>query len=309
MSNKKRPFHQYFYNEFSPIPKATKFYHKNKTASPGVARSILSSSPKTTFHASQTPCTPPHITISPSSTSASTSSSQSPIIIDDFTDEGDETLIQEPYQDKSFQEPTYNKDEVAFAILTLFFSGKMTQTALETCVKLFNILTGQKLPQEFEDLLKILMKNDDNKGENSCKNFVKKYHCPTCEVDIEVSRDNRYQRICKNCNTRLLMFYYLDVKLQIKRIFQRQEIFQLPVVSSDGFIRDVTDGSNYRELLESEYGDKFKTGKAFSFLMNTDGISVSDSSNLTIWPVYLAINEIRPEYRFCLENLIITCII
>ena len=74
-------------------------------------------------------------------------------------DDNDDHTIMEDAVD-----PTYTQEDVAFAMLTLFFSGKITQTALETCVKLFNILTGKKLPQEFEDLLKIIMKTNSLEG-------------------------------------------------------------------------------------------------------------------------------------------------
>ncbi len=42
-------------------------------------------------------------------------------------------------------------------------------------------------------------------------------------------------------------------------------------------------------------------------LLNTDGISFSESSNLSIWPIFLVINEIEPEKKTsnCFENIVI----
>ena len=70
----------------------------------------------------------------------------------------------------------------------------------------------------------------------------------------------------------------------------------------------ITDNFNaeksYQNLLQTD-GDLLKSGKAFTFILNTDGISVSDRSNLSIWPIYLAINEIPIANRYSIENIII----
>jgi hypothetical protein len=68
---------------------------------------------------------------------------------------------------------------------------------------------------------------------------------------------------------------------------------------------DVYDGRLYKELLASEDGESFKRKEAFCFLLNTDGISICDKSKITIWPIYLVINEIPIEERFCIKNVIL----
>ncbi len=77
------------------------------------------------------------------------------------------------------------------------------------------------------------------------------------------------------------------------------------VNSYTDFIEDVHDGEIYRELYKSELGDLFEKNEAFTFTLNTDGISICDESNLTIWPIILVCNEIPKERRFCLDNIII----
>ena len=39
--------------------------------------------------------------------------------------------------------------------------------------------------------------------------------------------------------------------------------------------------------------------------MNTDGIALAEKSNLSLWPIFLAINEIPIEERFCIDNVIV----
>jgi hypothetical protein len=55
------------------------------------------------------------------------------------------------------------------------------------------------------------------------------------------------------------------------------------------------------QKLDHSYGKK----EAFTFLMNTDGISLAEKSNLSIWPIFFAINELPVEERFWIDNIII----
>jgi hypothetical protein len=71
------------------------------------------------------------------------------------------------------------------------------------------------------------------------------------------------------------------------------------------FIEDVCDGEIYRDLYDSEFGYLFDKNEAFTFSVNTDGISVCEQSNITIWVIFLVINEIPREKRFCLDNIIV----
>jgi hypothetical protein len=57
--------------------------------------------------------------------------------------------------------------------------------------------------------------------------------------------------------------------------------------------------------LKSNIGAKILNREAFTFLLNTDGISICEKSGLTIWPILLAINEIAIGDRFCIDNIII----
>ncbi len=68
---------------------------------------------------------------------------------------------------------------------------------------------------------------------------------------------------------------------------------------------DIRDGRIYKKLINSEHGNEFKNQTAFSFILNTDGISPMKKSKLTIWPVFLVINELPIESRFCIDNIIL----
>jgi hypothetical protein len=51
-------------------------------------------------------------------------------------------------------------------------------------------------------------------------------------------------------------------------------------------MRDITDGSLYKKILKSNIGRLIKQKEAFTLTLNTDGISLSENSTLSRWPVY-----------------------
>ena len=68
-------------------------------------------------------------------------------------------------------------------------------------------------------------------------------------------------------------------------------------------IEDIYDGSNYQQHMKD---GKFLSRKEnISFTWNTDGISVFKSSNYSIWPIYLAINELSLDKRWNSNNTIL----
>ena len=61
----------------------------------------------------------------------------------------------------------------------------------------------------------------------------------------------------------------------------------------DGVIRDVYDGDHYR------HHSSFLSHPAnISLLLNTDGVAIFRSSTVSIWPIWLMINEL-PKAKRC----------
>ncbi len=102
------------------------------------------------------------------------------------------------------------------------------------------------------------------------------------------------------------MFYSLNIQEQLKHIinkFKLSDFVEPCQIQSE--MHDIVDGQLYKEILNSEDGPLFQRREAFSFLMNTDGISFADKSNLQIWPIFLVINELPLNERFSIENVIL----
>jgi hypothetical protein len=70
---------------------------------------------------------------------------------------------------------------------------------------------------------------------------------------------------------------------------------------------DIYDSNLYKRFAESE-ANTSQMGHneiTYSFTINTDGISRCNKSKLQIWPVYLVLNELPLNVRFCIENIIV----
>ena len=73
-------------------------------------------------------------------------------------------------------------------------------------------------------------------------------------------------------------------------------------------IKDIYDGSEYSKLCEpGSFLCKELNPANLSFTINTDGVALFKSSSTSIWPIFLAINELPPHLRYALGNCI--CII
>ncbi len=104
------------------------------------------------------------------------------------------------------------------------------------------------------------------------------------------------------------MIYHMNIAQQIKRIIKNTKLFELPVENVENrtsSYKDITDGKIYKALLQSKIGALIQKQEAFTFIMNTDGIALAEKSNLSLWPIFLAINEIPVEERFCIDNMIV----
>ena len=100
------------------------------------------------------------------------------------------------------------------------------------------------------------------------------------------------------------MYYHANIENQLREICQNASFLKY-TRNNETELTDFIDGQIYKNLIESEDGELFKRNEAFSLVLNTDGISVCNKSKLTIWPFYLAINEIHKEDRFLIENMVL----
>jgi len=82
---------------------------------------------------------------------------------------------------------------------------------------------------------------------------------------------------------------------QIKYYFEHRNLAELLdregcKQSSDGKIRDITDGTQFQKV---KLNDKY----SLTLIMSTDGVSKSDSSSTKLWPIMFLIAEVPPQLR------------
>ncbi len=91
---------------------------------------------------------------------------------------------------------------------------------------------------------------------------------------------------------RLATYYHMCIKTQIKRILSKtsQCLFKkLTNLQNILTLTYIFDGDIYQNLIKNK---KIQDNDN-KFLLNTDGISLCEKSQLSIWPVLLVINESR----------------
>lgn len=102
------------------------------------------------------------------------------------------------------------------------------------------------------------------------------------------------------------MYYKLSIKNQIIRLFEKK-ILPLEtneLVNDQQTIADVNNAKVYKEWPNNvTKNNKFQL--KYTFTLNSDGVSLCEKSKLSIWPVYLAINELPIGERFQIDNIIL----
>jgi len=233
------------------------------------------------------------------------SSEQVEILIEPTTEE--EALI---CPDRSINLPDLRSEmrntkiEMHAALLSMFFNANLTQSAFSTVVDFLNASYQADLPKNFDSIADKFLKELD-----VVVDFTKTYTCSYCNTCIDRLSTPK-QRLCPVCNCRLTMNYYFNLDHQINRVLSKNVVQfeiagRIDLNTHPDIIKDVTDGEIYRNFLKTNEGQKVLNGNGFTFSINTDGCNPSDKSNISLWPVFLTINEVKIGERYCPDNIII----
>lgn len=123
------------------------------------------------------------------------------------------------------------------------------------------------------------------------------------------------QDSCTTCtndeNASVGEYTELDIKQQIQQLFKDKNFVshlndRFKVASTEQ-VSDICSGKEYQKhvgiggVLQSTYN--------ISLTLNTDGISMFKSSaKCSLWPLYLVINELPPQMRFCPKFMILAAV-
>lgn len=140
------------------------------------------------------------------------------------------------------------------------------------------------------------------------------YYCNFCLAEIDSD-----MHVCPNsgclkdltCKNAKGYFLELDVFAQVRNLFSQPDFIRGLEKKSRrqkknaNNYEDIYDGNVYKQLAENggPLSDKYPYN--ISFTVNTDGVPIFKSSKISIWPVYLMVNELPFYQRRQSQNMIL----
>ena len=134
--------------------------------------------------------------------------------------------------------------------------------------------------------------------------LIKHYYCSICTRHLESLHHD-----CPVCGVQKKSYFIqLRVTEQLRELYSRngfydklQLRFQRPRQTPNS-ISDIYDSNLYREWMGNNF---LSDARNISFSWFTDGVPVFKSSKISMWPVYLTINELPFEVRKKRENTLL----
>ena len=99
---------------------------------------------------------------------------------------------------------------------------------------------------------------------------------------------------------RVSHYYTFNIKSQVSRILKRVDRIDTSITNQNN-MSDEFDGKIYKSFQSTNNSKE----KVVSFTLNSDGVEFGSCTNLSLWPVYLVINEISLNERFSFQNIIV----
>lgn len=183
-------------------------------------------------------------------------------------------------------------------ILVIFFRNDLNMTCIADIITLINFHCLQ------EGFQRITLTGFQKYFCFYDSEIQKHFFCSNCYRDLNSSND-----ACPSC-PRKKNSYFVELKFaaQLKEMFLRENFynslqwrFQRPN-NQNGIIRDVYDGLLYQEWMRNNF---LLNPNNISFSWYTDGVPVFKSSKVSVWPLYLSINELPFKLRKNMDNILL----
>jgi hypothetical protein len=184
-------YKRYLTDNVSQMPRQTRFNQKKKEKSKQTSLSYRTV-PEDSSSQALTNGLPTNIkTQTPEFTA-----SEKPTSLELTTDDAEHLIEHADIVQSSSNEERVDKDDLCIAILSAFYSGKITQSALNINMQLFNIIFENTLPRNFNSLSTHLLRINGDKIA-----YDKRWYCNKCNTSTE-KLESVFQRMCSMCNTR-----------------------------------------------------------------------------------------------------------
>lgn len=220
------------------------------------------------------------------------------------SDEDENNRIDDRYREPLYRNAPLTIHESMVLILCFFLRHNVTQTCLSDLIILINLhclpLNMYKNSLfKFKKYFSLSKKNP----------ILKHFYCTWCFKKLEHCNDS-----CTSCPRRRKknVSYFVEVNI----ISQLKEMFRRPYFYNNLQCRfHLQRGPN--EMIDIYDSKLYKTWLLNGFLQNphnisltwyTDGVPVYKSSKISMWPIYLVINELPFKMRMKRENMILATI-
>ncbi|XP_052129439.1 uncharacterized protein LOC127750864 [Frankliniella occidentalis] len=192
-------------------------------------------------------------------------------------------------------------EELLFMTLTLGLRHGLTWVAQVDILKMMaTIFKSASIPTT-KHMYKERLNVEDEKD---IKNHV---FCHRCNAYLGIKHEKITSMYCETCNKNISVkvssncFVSLSIESQLQK-FLKDDYFVSSLLkyrfertSQPGLYSDIYDGKVYKSF--SAEGGILSSPFNFSFTFFTDGVAYGKSSNKTIWPIYLTVNEIPYHER------------
>ncbi|CAG5102832.1 Protein of unknown function, partial [Cotesia congregata] len=189
-------------------------------------------------------------------------------------------------------------------IATLLITHNVTQSCIIDIIAIINL---HCLNDSFHKNSLFRFKKFFGLGNHNFTNHKKHYYCSNCLKGLSSSNE-----VCPDClNSKTAHFITLSISEQLQQLYNRpgfhqqlQHRFRQPNSECQILhnINDVYDGYLYKNLARDGY---LSNRNNISFIWYTDGVPVFKSSRISIWPLYLTINELPIKEWSKRHNLIL----
>lgn len=176
-----------------------------------------------------------------------------------------------------------------------------SNAALENIAKIVNSTPNAsiKVPTTQYKIKKLL---------NPALTFEYHMHCSVCQVYLSSTKSSVECEKCKKLlkTTNSNYFIYIPIKQQIEK-FVKENFDQINAyranIDADDTMTDIHDSSEYKRIRA-----KFDDVKILSFVVNTDGIAVHNSSCKSLWAIQLYQNYLHPSVRYLQRNILVAAL-
>lgn len=209
--------------------------------------------------------------------------------------------------DKVLVNIEHNPEEPLLINLKYAFNNAVAEQGIVDMSKILNLVCGSNvLPDTHYKLDKIIKEYSDLK-------YTLHAACPVCMIYLGRFDDSHKNGVtfCTNCSkeenclnpSSPCYFAMIDPAEYIRDISQTNEIYYNSIMNlrtlNGNNITDIYDGDEYQKFL-SDLSEEDRHAYA-TVIFNTDGAPVFESTTVSIWPLYLMVNEIPIRER--LKNL------